>query len=164
MKKLITLALATLMISTLSMTAFAAEVNQDTDDQTGSTAVSFNVDPTYTVTIPATVELEKVEVEGVITYEKNMNVSASSVRLEEGQKIEIKLSGDFTLDAVATSSYKLPYTVTVGGRTIATNGVVATFVTTTQEQTSTLHFAAENPTYAGTYTDTVTFTIGVVNE
>ena len=51
MKKLFALILAVVMIATMSTTAFASNTTG------GSTEVSFNVDPTYTVTIPATVEL-----------------------------------------------------------------------------------------------------------
>ena len=55
MKKLFALILAVSLMATMSVTAFAANTTG------GSTEVSFNVDPTYTVTIPATVELNKVE-------------------------------------------------------------------------------------------------------
>ena len=47
MKKLFALILAVVMIATMSTTAFAANT------EGGSTEVSFNVDPTYTITIPA---------------------------------------------------------------------------------------------------------------
>lgn len=165
MKKVFAILLAALMVATMSVTAFAAEVDQDTTDKTGSTAVSFNVDPTYTVTIPATVELEKVDTDGTITYEKDMTVTASAgVRLKEGEKIEVTLASDFYLETAASATYKLPYTVTVDDVDVENNGVVATFVTSEAEQTSTLLFAAGNPTYAGNYTDTVTFTISVVTE
>ena len=58
MKKLFALILTVAMLATMSVTAFAANTTG------GSTEVSFNVDPTYTVTIPATVELNKVEDNG----------------------------------------------------------------------------------------------------
>lgn len=165
MKKVFAILLAALMVATMSVTAFAAEVDQDTTDKTGSTAVSFNVDPTYTVTIPATVELEKVDTDGTITYEKDMTVTASAgVRLKEGEKIEVTLASDFYLETAASATYKLPYAVTVNGAAIMNNGTVAVFETSEAEQTSTLRFAADDPTYAGNYTDTVTFTISVVTE
>lgn len=166
MKKLLTLALALVMTLSVSVTAFAAEINQSTADKTAGTAVSFNVDPAYTVTIPEKVELGKKDNNGTITYENDLTVSAEAgVRLLKGEAIQVTLrsDSDFNLSTDADSVYKLPYTVAVNGAEIANNGVVATFGTNTEAQTSTLHFAADDPTYAGNYSDTVTFTLEIVN-
>ena len=51
MKKLFALILTVCLLASMSVTAFAA------NRPVGETEVSFNVDPTYTVTIPATVLL-----------------------------------------------------------------------------------------------------------
>ena len=92
-------------------------------------------------------------------------VASKGVRLKEGQDIQVTMNSDFTLETdAAPATYSLPYTVTVNQAQIATEGVVAEFTTSTAEQTSTLHFAADNPTYAGEYIDTVTFTISIVSE
>lgn len=169
MKKLLTIMLALVMVLSLSVTALAADITQDSDPKTGNTTVTFNVDPTYTVTIPATVELEKkTAADETITYEKDLTVSAENVRLLEGKQIQVTLTSDFTLTNDTQNggaATNLSYTVTVGDSAtpIVTDGVVATFGTSTTEQTSVLHFAAANPTYAGDYSDTVTFTISVVN-
>ena len=56
MKKLFALILAVALMATMSTTAFAANT------EGGSTEVSFNVDPTYTVTIPAKVEIGRAHV------------------------------------------------------------------------------------------------------
>ena len=53
MKKLFALILAVALMATMSVTAFATDIT--TDGGTGDTLVTFNVDPTYTVTIPAKV-------------------------------------------------------------------------------------------------------------
>lgn len=169
MKKLLTIMLALVMVLSLSVTALAADITQDSDPKTGNTTVTFNVDPTYTVTIPATVELEKkTAADETVTYEKDLTVSAENVRLLEGKQIQVTLTSDFTLTNDTQNggaATNLSYTVTVGDSAtpIVTDGVVATFGTSTTEQTSVLHFAAANPTYAGDYSDTVTFTISVVN-
>ena len=157
MKKLLTCVLVMVMVLSLSATAFAADITQDSDPKTGTTNVTFNVDPTYTVTIPATVTLAKAE-DG--SYKQDATITATGVRLLEGKVINVTLAGDFTLTAGTT---EWPYTVTVGDSAteIATGGTVATFETKTTEQTSVLHFTAANPTYAGDYSDTVTFTISV---
>ena len=168
MKKLLTIMLALVMVLSLPVTALAADITQDSDPKTGNTTVTFNVDPTYTVTIPATVELEKkTAADETVTYEKDLTVSAENVRLLEGKQIQVTLTSDFTLTNDTQNggaATNLSYTVTVGDSAtpIVTDGVVATFGTSTTEQTSVLHFAAANPTYAGDYSDTVTFTIAVV--
>ena len=109
-------------------------------------------------TIPATITLAKDEETG--SYKQDATITATGVRLLEGKVINVTLAGDFTLTAGTT---EWPYTVTVGDSAteIATGGTVATFETKTTEQTSVLHFTAANPTYAGDYSDTVTFTISV---
>ncbi|MBS5480188.1 MAG: hypothetical protein KHX46_03500 [Clostridiales bacterium] len=169
MKKLLPLVLALVMALSVSATAFAADttINQDSAGKTGSTAVTFHVDPTYTVTIPEKVELTKVDDGGTITYESDLTVTAAAgVRLLAGEVIQVTLKSgsDFNLSTAADAAYKLPYTVTVGNNTIANDGVVATFGTNNEAQTATLHFAAGNPTYAGDYSDTVIFTLAIVNE
>lgn len=165
MKKLLTIMLALVMVLSLSVNAFAANITQDSTPKTADTNVTFNVDPTYTVTIPATVTLAKAA-DG--SYRQDATITAADVRLEEGKTIVVTLASDFKLTTGAAGAiYELPYTVTVGdpGTAIATGGTVATFTTDTNSQTSTqtstLHFAAANPQYAGNYSDTVTFTISV---
>ena len=154
MKKLFALILAVVMIATMSTTAFAANTTG------GETEVSFNVDPTYTVTIPATVELKKVEDNGTVTYENDYTLTAQAgVRLKKGEYIEVTVASDFTMatDEGAT----LAYTITAEGAAVATGGVVAEFDTDKAEQTATIHIAANDPDYAGEYKDTVTFTLEV---
>ena len=161
MKKLFSCVLALAMCGVMATTALAEDtvIVQDSGEQSGSTAVSFEVAPTYTVTIPATVELVKVDTGGTVTYKKDLAITASAgVRLGEGQKLQVTMTSDFTLSDGGTT---LPYTVTVGESTeaVANGATVASFDTSTEEQTSTLHFAADDPKYAGNYSDTVTFGI-----
>lgn len=173
MKKLLSLVLALALVLSFSVTAFAEDHTVDQDDTlpaTKDTTVEFNVDPTYTITIPAKVELDKKTDTGTgaVTYEQDEIITASAgVRLLNGQRIRVTLSAG-TNGFVLTSkeSATLPYTVTVGDSTtpITSGGTVTTFGTNTTQQTSTLHFAANDPTYAGQYSDTVTFTIAIVDE
>ena len=170
MKKLLSLVLTLALALSLSVTAFAEDhtVDQNTTlPATKDTTVEFNVAPTYTITIPGTVELDKKTGTGTVTYEKDGTITASAgVRLLNGQSIQVTLSaGDGEDKFVLTSgeSATLDYTVTVNNTEIENNGVVATFETSQTAQTSTLHFAAADPTYAGDYSDTVTFNIAIVN-
>ena len=154
MKKLFALILAVVMIATMSTTAFAANTTG------GSTEVSFNVDPTYTVTIPATVELNKVEDNGTVTYENDYTIEAvAGVRLKKGEYIEVTVASDFKM--TTTEGATLDYTITAENAAVATGGVVAEFATDKAEQTATIHIAANDPDFAGEYKDTVTFTLTV---
>ena len=150
MKKLLSIPLVLTLVLTASTSVFAADINQNSN-QNADTTVTFKVDPAYTVTIPADVTLDrKTGTDGMITYEKDLTVSASDVRLLEGKKVRV------TLD----SSFKL--TTGTSGSAITSGDVVADFTTLDSNKwSSTLHFAAENPTYAGDYKDTVIFNIAV---
>ena len=154
MKKLFTILLTVAMLATMSITAFA------TNTTGGSTDVSFNVDPTYTITIPATVELNKVETEGVVTYENDYTITAEAgVRLKKNEYIEVTVASDFEM--TTTEGATLAYTITAEDAAVANNGVVATFGTDKNAQSTTIHIAANDPDYAGEYKDTVTFTVAV---
>ena len=154
MKKLFALILTVAMLATASVAAFAANTTG------GSTEVSFNVDPTYIITIPATVSLQRVEDNGTVTYENDYTLTAEAgVRLKKGEYIEVTVESDFTMttDEEAT----LVYAITAGGNAVENNGVVAEFTTDKTEQTATIHISANDPDYAGEYKDTVTFTLTV---
>ena len=154
MKKLFTILLTVAMLATMSVTAFA------TNTTGGSTDVSFNVDPTYTITIPATVELNKVETEGVVTYENDYTITAEAgVRLKKNEYIEVTVASDFEMTTAEGAT--LAYTITAENAAVANNGVVAEFATDKAEQTATIHIAANDPDFAGEYKDTVTFTLTV---
>ena len=160
MKKLFALILTVAMLATMSVTAFAAEIGPGANASQGSTELSFNVDPTYTVTIPATVELQKVEDNGTVTYENDYTIEAvAGVRLKKGEYIEVTVASDFTMQT--TEGATLAYSITAGGNAVATGGVVAEFATDKNAQSTTIHIAANDPDFAGEYKDTVTFTVAV---
>lgn len=166
MKKLISILTALALTMTLSVTAFATTVEPDNSGSptpnTGTTAVSLNVDPSYTVTIPATVELTAQGTDPE-TYESDLEITAAAnVRIPEGKQITVTMGSDFTMKDDDTGS-ELSYKVTVDRTEISNNGTVATFTSSTSAQTSTLTFAADDPEYAGDYSDTVTFTISITD-
>ena len=153
MKKLFALILAIAMLATISTTAFAANTTG------GSTEVSFNVDPTYTVTIPATVELNKVGADDAVTYENDYTLTAQAgVRLKKGEYIEVTVASDYEM--TTTEGATLAYTITKDNAALV-DSIVAVFGTDKAEQSSTIHIAAGDPEYAGEYKDTVTFTLEV---
>ena len=154
MKKLFALILAVALMATMSVTAFAANT------EGGSTEVSFNVDPTYTITIPANVELNKVDTEGVVTYENDYTITASEkLRLRYDEYITVTVSDGFLLNTAEGAS--LFYEMTVGGNKVDNGDVVAVFNTSIAAQSATMHIAADDPDYAGRYEGTMTFTIAV---
>ena len=153
MKKLFALILTVCLLASMSTTAFAANT------EGGSTEVSFNVDPTYTVTIPATVELQKIDTDGAITYENDYTLTAQAgVRLLKNQYIEVTVASDYVMETPQGAT--LAYTITKDNAALV-NAVVATFNTNKAEQTSKIHIAAGDPDFAGNYSDTVTFPLTV---
>ena len=177
MKKLLCFTLSAVLAAALAVPAFAdtsvpptsapqTNVTQSSTDQKAETTVQFTITPAYTVTIPGTVELtKKTDADtNKITYEKDFNITAADVRLNEGKTLRISLASDYTLESGTT---KLAYTVTAKQGTAAAKAVTsedpvcADFETKTGEQKVTLHFAASNPPYAGDYKDTVMFNLAV---
>ena len=153
MKKLFALILTVCLLASMSVTAFAANTTG------GSTEVSFNVDPTYTITIPATVELQKVEDNGTVTYENDYTLTAEAgVRLLKNEYIEVTVASDYVMETPQGAT--LAYTITKDAAALV-DSIVAEFDTDKAAQTSVIHIAANDPDFAGNYSDTVTFTISV---
>ena len=146
MKKLLTLALVGAMLSATGITAFAETTN-----------VSYDVQPTYTVTIPATVDLGDNDV--------TANIEASDVLLETGKQIKVDLTAASNTASGSTFNAKngdsaVTYTIT-GDEAIAVGDTVATFTT---NGSKTLTFSAADKsaaTVAGAHTETLTFTVSV---
>ena len=156
------------------MSAFAdTEINQGSTNKTGGMVVSYlksAVSPTYTITIPATVDLNTartatIKAEGVYLntdQHKQINVTldeASNTTTADGTTFHAKNSKG---DSTAT------YTINNGTKDIAVGDVVASFANnpdTTADpdvQTATLSFSEPtDATYAGTHTETLTFGISV---
>jgi len=146
MKKLLTFALVGAMLSATGITAFAETTN-----------VSYDVQPTYTVTIPATVDLGDNDV--------TASIEASDVLLETGKQIKVELTSASNTASGSTFNAKngdsaVTYTIT-GDKAIAVGDTVATFTT---NGSKTLTFSAADKsaaTVAGSHTETLTFNIAV---
>ena len=162
MKKLFALILGVSILLATSVTAFAV-IDQDSVNKEEGTSVYFEIDPTYTVTIPATVELAKVEKEGVVTYENDYTITASeNLRLKKYEYVEVTVATDGVM--TTEEGANLEYTVSVGGNAVESGDVVAIFSTSVAEQNATMHISAGDPAYAGRYEDIVTFTIAVKSD
>ncbi len=163
MKKLASFVLALAMAAVCAAPAMAAG-NQITESTSNScdTKVTFTIAPAYTVTIPSEVTLEKKEGQ-TVTYEKDLTLTASNVRLNQGKKLQITIPDNSVLQLSAGNA-TLNYTIANdNGINVGAGSVAATFETQAAEQTATLHIKANDPPFAGDYSGTLKFTIAVVN-
>lgn len=158
MKKFITTILALSVVSALSLTAFAAdtEINQDSADKTGSTTVTYTVDPVYNVTIPQTVALGETE-----------TISVNNVVVEDGKQVTVRLTStseaDNTFKVKTGKGAALTYGITKDSNPIAIGDVILSVKPSTGDSGSAaLDFSAPTGAqYSGTYTGTITFTVSV---
>ena len=114
--------------------------------------------PTYTITIPESVNIDGGKAE----------FKAENVTLPDGAKINITVDGENTESGQTTFNAKneagdstVSYTINNGSADVADGGTALTF---TGNGTQTLTFAKKadsTPTYAGKHTETLTFGISV---
>ena len=168
MKKLISgisaLLTAAMLIAPMSAFADTTITEADTLPKTADSSVEFTVEPTYTVTIPATVTLAD---NGSGIYTNSGTLKAKDVKLDEGKEIVVSLTSasKFNMQTSASATYKLPYTAEGAFGKLTdkeAGGIVAKFATSTEDQEVPVTFTTdETPKYAGTFTDPVIFTIEV---
>ena len=163
MKKLLTLALAGVIMTSTGLTAFATDVTQDTTPPTGQTTVNFSVpmNNIYTVVIPESVTLsEENDVTGTIKiYGATEN---DDIILPEGKKVNVALTNsqnDFNI--VNANGSSLAYTVNEKNDT-ADLTTVADCDAASKKNTNITFSKINNVKYPGNYSDVLTFTISVV--
>lgn len=123
--------------------------------------VTYTVEPSYTVTIPASINLQigsstsaEVKVENVcIPNGQNVNVAISSATPDAtGENFQIATSSGETLD----------YTITKNSNSAVKIGDPIISAPAGNDVATTLTFTPpENYKYSGTYTGTITFTVSV---
>lgn len=158
MKKIIALVIAIVMMAAIAVPAFAeTTIIADTNTPSDLT-VSYTVTGSWSVSVPNSVTLGATG-EGV-----NATVSAEGT-LSEGQTLTLKLAaaenGKFEL---VNGTYKIPYTVKGTGEALAEGAVTALTLVAPAEETGdvTITFTAgEIPNIAGTYTQTLSFTVTI---
>ena len=116
------------------------------------TAVTYSVDPTYTVTSPATVALGE-----------DVTISADNVVVKKGQQVEVSLTDANGFAVTSAEGAELIYTVKNGDTAVAEGDtVLAVNPDNGKTGSTTLTFVAPTEyTYSGDYTGTVTFTVAV---
>lgn len=121
--------------------------------ESGFTTVTYEVAPTYTVTIPATVtlgETAKIEVENVV--------------VEKGKQVEVTLTNANGFKVTTQQGAELSYTVTKDETAVNVGDTVLTVNPDngkTGETTLTFSNPTETAKFAGDYTGTITFTVAV---
>ena len=147
MKKVLTFALAVMLVMSLSVTAFAANTTG------GEADITTSINPTYTVTIPAntTVAFNATETDfGAI------EVTASQIHPDKC--IKVALASDGKLENSIDATKVIPYAIKDSEGTAFTS---ATYLTEGDKTELSIHITANdwNAAYAGNYSDTVTFTV-----
>ena len=152
MKKVLTVALAVMLIMSLSVTAFAANTTGGKADITTSIA------PTYTVTIPADVN---VAFNATETAFGAIEVTASQIHPDKC--IKVALASDGKLENSIDATKVIPYAIKDSEGAAFTS---ATYLTEGDKTELSIHITADdwNAAYAGDYSDTVTFTVSYVDK
>lgn len=128
------------------------------DDSNNTLQAVYEVQPKYTVTIPASVSLQADK-------SVSATITATDVLLERGNVLSVNLTGASNTNRgydfhAKNGSSVATYTIRQGRNDIKIGDSVARFETEKREQRSTLTFSkASGATYAGTHTENLTFTI-----
>ena len=143
MKKTFALLLALALMASLSVTAFAAD-NVD---------ITTSIEPTYTVTIPANTAVVFNATETAFGA-----IEVTAAQIHPDKCIKVTLTTDGKLENGIDATKVIPYVIKdAEGNTFTS----ATYLTEGDKTDLTIHITAAdwNAAYAGSYSDTVTFTI-----
>ena len=162
MKKALTLALVAAMLTATGITAFAAdtEVNQDTTPPTGAMTVNYTADPVYTVVIPESVTLGDTAVtEQIKIYGAAEN---DNVVIGKKQKVNVALTASANDFKVKTADGdEVAYTVNDKNAVADLTTVAECTAAEGKKDTNITFTKTGTAAYAGTYTDTLTFTVSL---
>ena len=152
MKKLFAVILTVALLMSLSLTAFA-------ENTTGGDAdITTSIAPTYTVTIPADVN---VAFNATETAFGTIEVTASQIHPDKC--IKVALTTDKELNNAIDNTKVIPYAIKDSTGAAFTS---ATYLTEGDKTELSIHITADdwNAAYAGDYSDTVTFTVSYVDK
>ena len=151
MKKLFAIVLTFALLMSLSVTAFAANTAG------GEANITTSIDPTYTVTIPADVN---VAFNATETDFGAIEVEASQIHPDKC--IKVALATDKELNNAIDNTKVIPYAIKNSEGAEFTS---ATYLTEGDKTELSIHITANdwNAAYAGDYSDTVTFTVSYEN-
>ena len=147
MKKVFAVLMSVVMLASVSVTALAENtIGGDAD-------ITTSIAPTYTVTIPADVN---VQFNATETDFGKIEVTASQIHPDKC--IKVALTTDNELNNAIDNTKVIPYVIEDGEGNAFTS---ATYLTEGDMTELSIHITAEdwNAAYAGDYSDTVTFTV-----
>lgn len=161
MKKLLTLLLTAALATAAATTAFAADntITPGADGNPTPTAkpemqVSYTVNPSYTVTIPASVTLDSN------TKSSTAKVSADNVTVPYNYAVKVTLTNANGFKVTSQEGAKLTYAVTENARNITEGAAV--LLVASGSGSDTLEFKiTDTVVHSGTYTGNVIFTVSV---
>lgn len=152
-RKFVAIGMAALMAVATTTSAFAAgTVGNDT------LTITYDVEPTYTVSIPAEV-----------TLGNTATISAENVVVAKGKQVNVALTGasgtSNALQVKTAEGAVIDYTITKDSANVAMGDTVLTVnPDTASTGSSVLSFVEPSQVqYAGNYNGTVTFTVSVDN-
>lgn len=152
MKKLLSLILAAMLLCSVSVTAFATDLNEG--NNVGSITVSYGVSEGYVVTIPADVVISTTGVESAL--------SASAVLIPDGKMLTVSVTSQNSYHLEYANS-KIPYTILVdeSEQTTATFTALSVVSGTTSDSVTMVFKTTDEDiakaTKSGNHTDILTF-------
>lgn len=164
MKKLLSVIISATMIVMISITSFAAEnsiITQDNEEKSGSITVNYDMKESYTVTIPASISFTDTET----TVERALQVD--DIAIKEGSTLKVNVSS-LNNFKMKNGDAEIDYMMMVNTHEIAdeNNSDVLAIKSGEKSGWAILHFRTElskkNAVYVGNYSDTLTFTVSVV--
>lgn len=156
-KRLVAFGLAGVMLMGMSMNVFAANGDPDLDSSnlTGQTSITYTVEPTYTITIPAS-----------ITYNKGgsneITFTTKDILLSEQGEINIKApatSVDLNLEGSSINGKYVVNFKNSNDQAITDASKIVTFSNADHANKTIKLVGVDEPSAAGVYKNTVTFTL-----
>lgn len=155
MKKFTAIILTLVLILSLSVTAFATEINQDSDPKTSDVTVTTSIEPTYTVTIPA-----NTTVDFNATSTSFGAIQLDAAQIDPGYVVRVALDASGTLKNAKDTRKTIAYTV----NDVNSAFVSADYTVAGQSTPLTIDITQDawNTAFAGDYSDVMTFTVSYV--
>lgn len=171
MRKLFKTITAIAIAGTMATTAFAVNIDQDSDPQSANAVITTEIAPAYIVTIPA-----DTQVSFNATETDFGKVELTKAQLDPGKVVSVTVESDEELNNFKDETKVIPYKLNAQYVPAeGTTGLSAPF--NAKEQALSFSEAGQsfamtivigeddwNKAYAGSYSDTVTFTIDYVDE
>lgn len=160
MKKIIAVLSAAALVSAVSVTAFAADVNGSaTESRQTDVTVSASISPAYIVSVPA-----NTSVAFNSTTTDFGSVKLESARLAPKKSVKVSIVSDGTLNNSADSTAVIPYRITADDKGVGAD-YAAIFINAGDKTDLKINItqADWDAAAAGDYSDIVNFTISYVD-